>query len=1375
MTSARFRIFVSSPSDVFAERERLERVVARLNGEFGGQVLQAIRWESTYYSAAKTFQDQIPLPSETDLVICIFWKRLGFELPSDYRRADGTTPTGSEFEFEDAMQASRAKGTPDVLVYRKGAPVLLDAAQIKIEQAQFDALNLFWSRWFRSDAGHFTAAFHSFDTTDGFETAVEDHIRQWLARHNVASVGVTWPIDLRGSPFRGLEAFDASHAEVFFGRRRAIERARERLTEAAGRGSPFLLILGASGSGKSSLARAGLLPRLMQIGAVPGVDVWRCCVVRPGGGPCAALAEALYAADALPELAQGDNPLPADFAALMIATPEAAARAVRLALNRATTDLAAREQFGRPVEARLVLLIDQFEEALLDPGLEVFARALAALAASGTVWIVATLRSDLYGLFQASPTLLALREGGAQRDLVQPNLSELAEMLDGPAVAAGLSFDRDADGLGLDEVLTDAANQPGALPLLQLALEALFEARDRDANLLTFAAYDALGGLSGVIERRAEATLSGLDVPAQDALAGVLRALVDMTDDGVVHSRAVSAGSATRTAEAARLVGAFTAARLLILDGHGAESRLRVAHDALLSGWPRATALIAADREALRTRGRIAAAARVWLQEDRHDDFLLPHGRPLAEAVDLATHDPDSLEPDSLALVEASATAEAGRLQTAQAAAEHELRLEAQAQQARADAATSRVRYTRVAAAIVSVLLVLAAGAAYFANNERLQAQRKTIEAERNFTAVLGAGASMVDATNAHINDGGMSREVARSLLRVAEDNMGGLAQPSAGDAPKLRDIQARLLTSFSRVQLGLCDSVGAGVRAREAVAAAEQTATTAPSVARDLTLMRALNVLGWTAYVNNDRPAAIAAYRRAEQIAARTGISGDALAGDGLTGDALAGDVLAGDSSPGAVLRAIRTNLATALLRDDAASAVRLFNDDLAWQRQEVLTHPNDQVALGRQAYDLRQLASHALVVKQLPEAADLLGQEAAILARLSAAQPANMQWQLALAVNARQVSRLASAGGDATAALAQARTASQVAARLAAHDPGNGDWQREYVRAQTRLAQLLSTAGDNTGAIAAMRPALASIDALAGPAASSLGCLGDAAWLNEAMGLSLLLSDKPEASIVPLQANLKLIQGMAKAAPNDPERQEAVAHAHLRLGNTYTVSSHFDLAVGEYRTGMELLEPLLTAADAKPDWVDDLTQLSFNLGDVLDAVGQRTVEALGSYDAARVAADRIAMAQPAATQWQHVAIASRLRMAKADAKLARPDAQAATLREALDRAERLVAQDAKTPDWRGDLLETHWMLGRLDAGRGALPDALGHYGAALTLADGLAAEAPSDKRWRVARATLLDLLARTAGLNGQPAEAAEYQARANAARDVVNPHGNP
>ena len=428
MPESHFRIFISSPSDVFAERERVERVIVRLNGEFGGGLLEAIRWERAYYTAAKTFQDQIPLPSETDLVVCILWKRLGFELPPDYRRADGTTPTGTEYEFEDAMQAARSRGTPDVLVYRKAAPVLLDAEQVEVERAQFEALKSFWARWFRTETGHFTAAYQSFDNTDAFETLVEEHIRQWLARHKVASSGVTWPIEQRGSPFRGLQSFDAGHASVFFGRARAIERARERLSDAARRGSAFLLVLGTSGSGKSSLAQAGLLPRLMQPGAVAGVDLWRCCVMRPSEGdtPLHALARALYRGDALPELAAGDNPAAPDFAALLGGSPEAAARAIRLALGRATSTIAAREGFERAVEARLLLLVDQFEEALVTPGLrDGFARALTALIGSGVVWVVATLRSDLYAPFQACPALTALRDRGSQLDLLPPGAAEL--------------------------------------------------------------------------------------------------------------------------------------------------------------------------------------------------------------------------------------------------------------------------------------------------------------------------------------------------------------------------------------------------------------------------------------------------------------------------------------------------------------------------------------------------------------------------------------------------------------------------------------------------------------------------------------------------------------------------------------------------------------------------------------------------------------------------------------------------------------------------------------------------------------------------------------------------------------------------------------
>jgi hypothetical protein len=107
----------------------------------------------------------------------------------------------------------------------------------------------------------------------------------------------------KGSPFRGLAPFEAEHAAVFFGRDRVIDEARRRLVGAAERGSAFLLIVGASGSGKSSLARAGLIPRLTTPGVVTSVDLWRAARMKPGegqAGPLMALATALLAAEGCP-------------------------------------------------------------------------------------------------------------------------------------------------------------------------------------------------------------------------------------------------------------------------------------------------------------------------------------------------------------------------------------------------------------------------------------------------------------------------------------------------------------------------------------------------------------------------------------------------------------------------------------------------------------------------------------------------------------------------------------------------------------------------------------------------------------------------------------------------------------------------------------------------------------------------------------------------------------------------------------------------------------------------------------------------------------------------------------------------------------------
>src|SRR5208283_5565261 len=122
------RIFISSPSDVRAERVRAYDVVQRLQTKFRAFIkIEPILWEHEPMRATASFQAQIPKPSESDVVICVLWAKIGTRLPQGYKRADGSVPTGTEWEFEDAFEAYEKVGIPDLLVYRKTA-----APEIKV-------------------------------------------------------------------------------------------------------------------------------------------------------------------------------------------------------------------------------------------------------------------------------------------------------------------------------------------------------------------------------------------------------------------------------------------------------------------------------------------------------------------------------------------------------------------------------------------------------------------------------------------------------------------------------------------------------------------------------------------------------------------------------------------------------------------------------------------------------------------------------------------------------------------------------------------------------------------------------------------------------------------------------------------------------------------------------------------------------------------------------------------------------------------------------------------------------------------------------------------------------------------------------------------
>jgi hypothetical protein len=261
------KIFISSPSDVRPERLIAQRIIEGLAREFTYHTsIKAVVWEREPLVATKHFQEGIPLPSESDIVVVILWSRLGVKLPNEKYSGpiSGQTVTGTEWEFEEALASYRTRNLPDLLFYRKNTEVIADIGERTILEErllQLDNVESFIRRWFMSANGaSFSAAMHSFDDAAEFGEQLEIHLRE-LIRKRMAKTGALNVPDIRWhqAPFRGLLSFEYAHSAVFFGRDRARTELRNLLVRREAAGAAFILVMGASGSGKSSLVKAGLL------------------------------------------------------------------------------------------------------------------------------------------------------------------------------------------------------------------------------------------------------------------------------------------------------------------------------------------------------------------------------------------------------------------------------------------------------------------------------------------------------------------------------------------------------------------------------------------------------------------------------------------------------------------------------------------------------------------------------------------------------------------------------------------------------------------------------------------------------------------------------------------------------------------------------------------------------------------------------------------------------------------------------------------------------------------------------------------------------------------------------------------------------------
>ena len=414
------------------------------------------------------------------------------------------------------------------------------------------------------------------------------------------------------SPYRGLQVFEEQHSELFFGRDGDVQRLLEQLKL-----SRFLAVLGASGSGKSSLVRAGLVASL-RAGRLSGSERWRLLVLRPGSHPLTALAVQLVAIHDGRGMQRTLDELSSDPRTLHLAVSLAAA--------------------NRSADEYVVVVLDQFEEAFTLCEDERERSALlhnlvyAATVPGGQTMVILTLRSDFYSQLARYPEMAQLAQ--SHQVLVGAlDTDRLREVIEGPALRAGLQVEA---GLS-DTIVADVAQQPGALPLLEHALLETWSRRS--GGMLTLEGYRASGGVQGALAERAENIYRGL-APEQQRIARALMLRLTQPGDGTEDTRRRGALSDLVTSRARQdavetVVDKLSSARMLTVSGGGpaGEASIEISHEALIRGWPRLKGWIDDERAALRLQRRLTDAAGEWRSSGR-DRSLLYRGRRLAEALE---------------------------------------------------------------------------------------------------------------------------------------------------------------------------------------------------------------------------------------------------------------------------------------------------------------------------------------------------------------------------------------------------------------------------------------------------------------------------------------------------------------------------------------------------------------------------------------------------------------------------------------------------------------------------------------------------------------------------------------------------------------------
>lgn len=621
------RIFISSPGDVQQERRIANKVITELNKQFAKYIhIEVLMWENFPLTADSTFQEGIDYFLKADVIdfaVFILWSRMGTPLCKKFRRADGSYyQSGTEYEFDMMMNLYKEKGWPRILTYVKDSEHtpsnLTNLKELEEYIKQKEQLRCFISEHFRDDESNSNYAYLQFGENASFEQRFKEHLKV-LVMPFVGSVSGVKEWD--GNPYVGLASYEYDQSAIFFGRRQLVyDTASAMVDFQHSEMKKSLIVLGESGSGKSSFIKAGLLPFLCDNNE-DGDRSYRIIMPSAYGekmrqGIVDILSEHYPFLQGHPFLHEicTSSPRGKNFDYLTFSIDK----------NQSNT---------------LFLYIDQFEEVFTDSRiseeerLDIFAM-LRGIVSTNRIHLIISIRNDFYYIFAHYEDLDWLKKHCVTVDMPAMGSAEILEVVEEPAKKACLKWEVSDKGEGLDHVIVNDALAIRDLPLIEFGLSELYNKRD-GRDMLTFSAYKEIGGLEGAIAKYADNIYEGLSPEEKHVMNDILAYVIaksSASDHTFVRKTALHKDIETsdlRCSTLDKLVNAH-----LFISGKDSlgNATVTITHEVLLRSWKAVAEWIKSEEQFLTTNTYYEESARYWIQNGKKQENLFREGAKLNEA-----------------------------------------------------------------------------------------------------------------------------------------------------------------------------------------------------------------------------------------------------------------------------------------------------------------------------------------------------------------------------------------------------------------------------------------------------------------------------------------------------------------------------------------------------------------------------------------------------------------------------------------------------------------------------------------------------------------------------------------------------------------------